>query len=91
MARPTKEEIAEWEARMSEPEGTDDDMVIIELPDGTKVHRQYSKVSAYLKKRGLDFDEVEIEPEENGNADDALSKDEAKAKLSGKYFGKKTT
>lgn len=91
MARPTKEEIAEWEARMNEPEVPDDDMVIIELPDGTKVHRQYSKVSAYLKKRGLDFDEVEIEPEETADDATALDGTEAKAKLSGKYFGKPKT
>lgn len=90
MTRPTKEEIAEWEARMNEPEEDDDDMVIIELPDGTKIHRKYSRVKGYLSKHGLDFDDVEITPEEDAADGDALDAPEAKARVSGKYFGKKT-
>lgn len=90
MARPTQQEIDEFNARMSEPEDNadDDDMVIIELPDGRKVHRKYSKVKDYLKKNGLDFDDVEIEEDPNPGEDPLKDNPEPPARTSAKYFGK---
>lgn len=85
MARPTQQEIDEWNARLEEPD-PDDDMVIIELPNGTKVHRKYGQVKGYLKKQGLDLDDVEIEPEEDTALPDVT--DEPKPGVAARHFGK---
>jgi hypothetical protein len=91
MARPTQQEIDEWNARMEEPD-PDDDMVIIELPNGTKVHRKYGQVKGYLKKQGLDLDDVEIE-QEGSTGDPALDEsglgNDGKTSKAAQYFGRK--
>jgi hypothetical protein len=60
MARPTQQEIEEWEARMSEPEEPDPDDFEVVLFDneGNPVGTMpYAKAKAYFKKRGIDFDD----------------------------------
>lgn len=60
MARPTQQEIEEWEARMNEPEESDSDDFEVVLFDenGNPVGTMpYRKAKAYFKKRGIDFDD----------------------------------
>jgi hypothetical protein len=60
MARPTQQEIDDWNARMSEPEEPDPDdfEVVLFDNDGNPVGTMpYAKAKAYFKKRGIDFDD----------------------------------
>ena len=60
MARPTQQEIDDWEARMSEPEESDSDDFEVVLFDeqGNPVGTMpFHKAKAYFKKRGIDFDD----------------------------------
>lgn len=60
MARPTQQEIEEWEARMSEPEDTDSDDFEVVLFDeqGNPVGTMpFNKAKAYFAKRGISFDD----------------------------------
>lgn len=70
MARPTKEEIAAWEARMNEPEGSDDDFEVeIYSPEGHGARVPYSKARTYLQQNfGIDLDEMP-KPDGDPNAD----------------------
>jgi hypothetical protein len=61
MARPTQQEIDDWEARMSEPEESDSDDFEVVLFDenGNPVGTMpFHKAKAYFKKRGIDFDDA---------------------------------
>lgn len=68
MARPTKEEIAAWEARMQEPEDSDNDFEVeIYSPEGHGARVPYSKARTYLQQNfGIDLDEM---PKPEGGAD----------------------
>ena len=60
MARPTPQEIEEWEARMNEPEesDTDDFEVILFDENGNPVGTMpFKKAKAYFRKRGIDLDD----------------------------------
>jgi hypothetical protein len=60
MARPTQQEIQEWEARMSEPEETDSDDFEVVLFDeqGNPVGTMpFAKAKVYFAKRGISFDD----------------------------------
>lgn len=60
MARPTKEEIDAWNARMAEPEEEEDDFEIVLFDDdGNPVTSMpYKRAKAHLKRRGIDLDDV---------------------------------
>jgi len=93
MARPTQKEIDEWNARMNEPDPDDDD-VIVETPDGHKVHMKYGRVKPWLARHGLDFDDVEIEQADDGDPSqlqDPPGNTDVPDRPSAKYFGRKTT
>jgi hypothetical protein len=72
MARPTQQEIDDWNARMSEPEEADSDDFEVVLFDenGNPVGTMpYHKAKVYFKKRGIDFDESDVgATTANGNA-----------------------
>lgn len=91
MARPTQQEIDEFNARMSEPDPDDGVDCTIELPSGHKVTMPYKRVKGYLKRQGLDFDDVEIEA---AGQEDLSELDESELgnetpRTSAKYFGRK--
>jgi hypothetical protein len=104
MARPTEQEIQEWEARMSEPEETDSDdfEVILFDAEGNPVGTMpYHKAKAYFKKRGIDFDD-EL-PATNANAGNAANPNSnaaggmapgapsaPRARPTSRYFGKQS-
>lgn len=59
MARPTQQEIDEWEARMNEPEEPDPDDFEVVLFDenGNPVGTMpFARAKAYFAKRGIDLD-----------------------------------
>lgn len=61
MARPTKQEIDEWNARMAEPEeDSDEDFeVVLFSEDGRPVGTMpYSKAKVHFKKHGIDLDDI---------------------------------
>jgi len=73
MARPTPEEIAAWEARMSEPEGGSDDDFEIEIysPEGHGARIPYSKGRKYLQENfGIDIDTLPKPPDPANPAGD---------------------
>lgn len=68
MARPTQQEIDEWEARMNEPEEPDPDDFEVVLFDneGNPVGTMpYAKAKAHFKRRGIDLDD----PVDNSSTD----------------------
>lgn len=70
MARPTQQEIQEWEARMSEPEETDSDDFEVVLFDeqGNPVGTMpFAKAKVYFAKRGISFDDDGPDPVSGGN------------------------
>jgi len=54
-----EKQIAELQAELESP--NDEETLCVELPNGNKVYLKGDKVKAYLRKHGLDEDEVEIE------------------------------
>jgi hypothetical protein len=72
MARPTQQEIEEWEARMNEPETPDPDEFDVVLFDanGDPVGTMpFNKAKAYFKRRGIDLDDEQ--PNATANAGNA--------------------
>jgi hypothetical protein len=101
MARPTQQEIDEWEARMNEPEGPDPDDFEVVLFDenGSPVGTMpYAKAKAYFKKRGIDFDESPAGSPVAGNAGASanpagasgspVSSNARSTRATARYFGK---
>jgi hypothetical protein len=72
MAKPTQQEIDDWNARMSEPDEPDPDEFDVVLFDanGDPVGTMpYNKAKAYFKKRGIDLDDEQPNAAPNaGNA-----------------------
>jgi len=104
MARPTQQEIEEWEARMSEPEEPDPDDFEVVLFDenGNPVGTMpFHKAKAYFKKRGIDFDDGLSDANANtGNAANSAGVNSGqgtgpqnppaapRARTTSRYFGK---
>ena len=66
MARPTQQEIDEWNARMNEPEESEDDYEVwIKTPDGVEMAVPYSKAKNYLGKFGISLDAPAPTPDPN--------------------------
>jgi hypothetical protein len=59
MARPTQQEIDDWNARMNEPEDDPDEFEVVLFDEnGNPVGTMpFHKAKAYFKKRGIDFDD----------------------------------
>lgn len=99
MARPTQQEIDEWNARMNEPEGSDDDFEVeIYSPDGHGARLPYGKAKSYLQSNfGIDLDEMEkpggngadpnADPNGAGNVADPPG-NTGGTRTTAKYFGK---
>jgi hypothetical protein len=59
MPRPTQQEIDEWNARMNEPEESEDDYEVwIKTPEGVEMAVPYSRAKNYLGKYGISLDPV---------------------------------
>lgn len=71
MAKPTKEEIDQWNARMAEPDEPDEEdfEVVLFSENGTPVGTMpYSKAKAHFRKHGIDLDDPADIPAGNGTA-----------------------
>jgi hypothetical protein len=73
MAKPTQQEIDEWNARMNEPEDDGDDFEVeIVNPDGHAARVPYKKAKGYLQEHfGIDLELPAPEGDPNGIQDPA--------------------
>ncbi|HEX8762899.1 MAG TPA: hypothetical protein VF733_04035 [Candidatus Saccharimonadales bacterium] len=102
MARPTPEEIEEFNARMNEPDNNPDDDFEIEIftPEGHGARLPYSRGKSYLQEHfGIDIGDPPSDPNAgnpaNGaaaNGEDPLNSPNApRPSTSSRYFGKRGT